>query len=165
MGRLPHCDMFVPGSKYILQIKYEPRACLEFYLISGAQSGRVHGAELIRTQTVFHVSLFFSSNLSKGHNGNKDYSGHVWQTILAWLLVTFWSEVGGVFVFTLRQKVMYTSVSGGRFCVCANLKGHVYINVRWWACWWVTHRPMFECLAPRACVCLKVPKSMWARVC
>lgn len=59
-GRLPHCDMFVLGSKYILQIKDKPRARLEFYLISGAQSGRVRGAEAIRAETVSHVSLFFS---------------------------------------------------------------------------------------------------------
>lgn len=123
--------MFVPGSKYILQIKDEPRARLEFHLISGAQSGRVRGAEPIRAEIVSHVSLFFSSNLGKGRDGNEDCPGHVTQTVFACLLVTFWSEVGGVFVFTLSQKVMYTSASGGRFCVCANLKGHVYISVRW----------------------------------
>lgn len=157
--------MFVPDAKYILQIKDEPRARLEFYLISGAQSGRVRGAEPIRAKTVSHVSLFFSSNLSEGRDGKKDCPGHVPQTIFACLLVTFWSEVGGVFVFTLSRKVTYTSASGGRFYVCTNPKGHVYINVRWRACWWATHRPVFECLAPRARVCLRVPRSMWARVC
>lgn len=92
-GRLPHCDMFVPGSKYILQIKDELRARLEFYLISGAQSGRVHGAEPIRAPNVSHVSPVFQLEpFSKGHNGNEDYSGHVSQTILACLLVTFWSR-------------------------------------------------------------------------
>lgn len=122
--------MFVPGSKYILQIKDEARARLEFYLISGVQSGRVRRAGLIRAKTVSQVSLFFSSNLSKGPDSKKDCSGHVPQTVFVCFLVTFWSEVGDMFVFTLSQKAMYTSASGGRFCVCTNLKGHVYITVR-----------------------------------
>lgn len=81
--------MFVPGPKYILQIKDEPRARLEFYLISGARSGRVRGEEPIRAEAVSHLSLFFRSKLSKGHDGNKDCSGHVPQTIFVCLLVTF----------------------------------------------------------------------------